>query len=136
MSEHWFEDGLRFGCTRCGQCCTGYGYVWVSLGRMRKIAEHLDLSLGAFTRRYVRQVGDRYSLVDRGGQDCVFWDRRSGCEIYPVRPAQCRTFPFWDEHLESPEAWDTLAQVCPGIGCGRKVEQNEILELLARPKDP
>jgi len=100
---------------------------------MRKIASHLGVSLGSFTRRYVRQVGKRYSLVDRSGSDCVFWDRTSGCEIYPVRPRQCRTFPFWEEHLQTQENWDVLAQVCPGIGCGRKYDKDEILARAEKP---
>ena len=23
MSDPWYNDGLRFTCTRCGHCCTG-----------------------------------------------------------------------------------------------------------------
>lgn len=98
---------------------------------MREIARHLGVSLGSFTRRYVRQVGSRYSLVDRNGEDCVFWDRNTGCEIYAARPTQCRTFPFWNEHLESPGAWEALAELCPGVGCGRTYDKDEIEQVLA-----
>jgi len=30
------------------------------------------------------------------------------CTVYPVRPAQCRTFPWWKENLSSKEAWRGL----------------------------
>ncbi len=40
MSEPWFEDGLRFRCTRCGNCCTGApGYVWVNDEELSAIAD-------------------------------------------------------------------------------------------------
>ena len=36
--------------------------------------------------------------------DCVFLKEdpergRKTCSIYPVRPLQCRTWPFWPENL-------------------------------------
>ena len=32
MSEPWYQDGLQFRCTRCGNCCTGApGYGGISL---------------------------------------------------------------------------------------------------------
>ena len=40
-SAPWYRDGLRFTCTRCGNCCTGApGYVWVDADAMK--AFHVD----------------------------------------------------------------------------------------------
>ena len=129
----WYADGLRFGCTRCGHCCTGEGHVWVGRGRIREIAEFLGLSLEAFSRRYLRLVEGRLSLVDKPDRpDCVFWEGDRGCSIYAVRPTQCRTFPFWREHLESPEAWRELGREVPGIGRGRRHDETEIRRRLER----
>ena len=122
----WYADGLRFECTQCGACCRGAGYVWVSEERIREIAEFLELSVEGFARRYLRRVDNRLGLVDNAQQDCVFWESGKGCKIYPVRPTQCRTFPFWPEHLESPEAWRALAAEVPGIGRGRRHGEGEI----------
>ena len=59
-------------------------------------------------------VACRLSLVDKPEHaDCVFWEGDAGCAIYPVRPTQCRTFPFWSEHLRSPEAWRERAGGSP-----------------------
>lgn len=116
----WYADGLRFECTRCGRCCTGEGYVWVSQARVREIAEFLGMPPEDFGRRYLRRVGGRLSLVEKQSSDCVFWERQRGCLIYPVRPTQCRTFPFWPESLESPEAWRRLEAEVPGIGRGSR----------------
>lgn len=122
----WYVDGLRFECTRCGRCCTGEGYVWLSERRIREIAEFLDATVAEFSHRYVRRVDNRLSLVEKEHADCVFWERDKGCAIYPVRPVQCRTFPFWTEHLESAEAWTNLAEEVPGIGRGRRHSLAEI----------
>ena len=130
----WYADGLRFECTRCGQCCRGEGYVWVSRERIREMAEFLGISAEGFTRRYVRLVEGRLSLVEKEEADCVFWEADRGCVVYPVRPVQCRTFPFWPEHLESPAAWRELAAEVPGIGRGRRHGLSEIRRRLRRGK--
>src|SRR5262249_1390597 len=40
MSEPWYQDGLRFECTRCGKCCSGFpGFVWVSEAELQAIAD-------------------------------------------------------------------------------------------------
>ena len=101
---------------------------------MREIARFLELSVEAFSRRFLRLVDGRLCLVDGEHDDCVFWRRDRGCAIYPVRPTQCRTFPFWPEHLESPEAWRELAGEVPGIGKGRRHGPSEIQRRLRRSR--
>ncbi|RUL81417.1 YkgJ family cysteine cluster protein [Tautonia sociabilis] len=132
-SAPWYRDGLRFSCTRCGNCCTGApGYVWVDVGEVERLAAHLGLSPDEFGRRFVRQVGRRYSLVERPNGDCVFWDRASGCTVYQARPTQCRTWPFWEENLETPQDWEQVRQTCPGSGSGRWYSVEEIEAAAAR----
>jgi hypothetical protein len=48
---------------------------------------------------------------------CPFLEA-SGCAIHPVKPTQCRIFPFWPELVESPLEWKRAAQFCPGIDQG------------------
>jgi Fe-S-cluster containining protein len=93
---------------------------------MRRLAEFVGLPFDEFTSRYVRRVGDRYSLVERPNGECVFWDAASGCTVYDARPAQCRTWPFWPGHLESPEAWRRTQAFCPGSRQGPLVTLDEI----------
>lgn len=128
-SKPWYREGLSFSCTRCGDCCTGApGYVWVEPTEIDALAKHFGLSVDNFGERYLRKVGRRYSLIEKPGGDCVFFDK--GCSVYPARPTQCRTFPFWRSNLKSERAWDELADECPGIGQGKlfPVEEIEILK--------
>ena len=116
----WYRDGLAFECTRCGACCTGApGYVWVDDEQIARLAEFLGMTVEQFGHKYVRRVGNRYSLVERPGGDCIFWSKEAGCTVYPARPIQCRTWPFWPENIETPEDWERTTRVCPGSGRGQ-----------------
>ena len=123
----WYRDGLAFSCTQCGACCTGApGYVWVIEGEIARIAEHRGESPADFARRVVRRVGDRLSLIERPGGDCIFWSKAEGCTVYEARPVQCRTWPFWDENLSSPDDWVRVGRGCPGVDKGRVFSVDEI----------
>src|SRR5436309_1343370 len=115
MAEAWYEDGLRFRCTRCGNCCTGApGFVWVNDEEIAAIAEYLGQPLTEVLARLTRAVESRRSLREKENLDCVFLDGERACTIYPVRPRQCRTWPFWESNVRSPEAWQHTCEVCPG----------------------
>ncbi len=125
----WYVAGLAFECVACGRCCAGpeEGYVWAGDEEIAAMAKCLRMSEKAFRKQYVRKVGKRQSLVEkRPGRDCVFLaDGR--CRIYPARPTQCRTWPFWESNLASPESWSAAARRCPGINRGTVVSPEEIL---------
>lgn len=131
--EPWFKDGLSFTCTRCGACCTGApGYVWVDADEVAALAAHRGESPDEFSMKFVRKVGRRYSLIERPGGDCIFWERGTGCTVYEARPVQCRTWPFWPENVESPEDWEHITQICPGSGRGRHYSAGEIIESIGK----
>jgi Fe-S-cluster containining protein len=114
--QPWYKDGLKFKCTGCGECCTGSpGYVWVTVEEIEKLAALLKISPEDFSKRYTRKAGESVSLIeDPNNYDCVFLkDKR--CTVYHARPKQCRTFPWWDENLESRESWKQTARRCEGI---------------------
>jgi Fe-S-cluster containining protein len=69
-------------------------------------------------------------LQERANGDCVFWHREKGCTIYPVRPPQCRSWPFWDSNVATPEDWDRTCQICPGAGQGEVIPVEEITRRL------
>lgn len=106
-------------CAACeGACCRGEsGYIWMKLPEIEAMAEYLGMELEAFAQSYLRKVGHRYSLTEKrlGGGDfaCIFFDEeKKRCSVYPVRPRQCRTFPFWEQFKGDEEE---VRRECPGI---------------------
>ena len=127
MTEPWYRDGLRFRCTRCGHCCTGApGDVWVNEEELAAIAELIGEPVAEVEAMYTRQARRGLSLREKVNGDCVFYDRGRGCTIYPVRPRQCRTWPFWESNVARPETWDRTCAICPGSGQGELIPAEEI----------
>ena len=129
----WYAAGLAFECLECGNCCAGpdEGFVWATEAEVAAIARHLGLSTDETRRRYVRKVGSRVSLRERpAGKDCVFLAPAAHgtrkCRIYPIRPTQCRTWPFWKSNLASPDNWGLAGLRCGGINRGRTYSREEI----------
>lgn len=116
----WYAAGLRFECTGCGSCCTGSpGYVWVNEAEIEALALAIGQNVESFDETYVRKVGLRKTLREFPNGDCVFFDsEKRSCSVYDVRPRQCRTWPFWDSNLRTPESWAQTCRVCPGAGTG------------------
>ena len=128
----FYERGIQFECTRCGKCCTGFpGFVYLSQPDMKSISDYLNMDKGVFAKKYVREVHvfheKRFSLIEKRNYDCIFWDKI--CTIYPVRPHQCRTYPFWKRHLVSLREWNKIEGFCPGINRGKVYSREEILSL-------
>lgn len=131
MSELWYKDGLRFRCTQCGNCCTGApGFVWVNDEEVAAIAAFLGEPIEHTRARLTRPQGARVSLRERDNGDCVFLTEQRGCAIYPVRPRQCRTWPFWESNLATPADWERTCQTCPGSGQGELIPVEEITRRL------
>lgn len=121
----WYSDGLAFECTRCGQCCAGpnEGYVWISSQEVQALADFLSLSVEKVYQLYLRNIEGQLSLLESpASKDCIFLDRDdqglSLCRVYPVRPRQCRNWPFWPANLRSSSTWCLAGTRCPGINRG------------------
>jgi len=132
MKNIWYAGGLHFECIGCGACCSGpsHGYIWVTRPEIQLIADFLKIEPEQLRQRYLRRVGLRTTIIEHPNtKDCVFLQMIEGqkrCTIYPVRPSQCRTWPFWPDNLASPDAWNKAAQRCPGINRGRLYSFEEI----------
>jgi Fe-S-cluster containining protein len=132
MSD-WYASGLRFECTRCGNCCTGAaGTVLVSDDEIEALATGAELSNAEFREVYTRSLRDgSVSLRERRDGSCVFYQRDRGCTVHPLRPRQCRTWPFWRGVAASEESWNDEAERCPGMNRGLRHEAHEIAALAA-----
>lgn len=134
----WYLGGLQFSCTQCGNCCSGDpGYVWATREEIAAIAAFLGRQDGWLDKTQLRRVGVRYSLTEKPDGDCIFLrrgpDGRTTCGIYEVRPLQCRTWPFWDELLRTPDDWHRVAaKKCPGMNTGKHYDFVAIEEIRLR----
>lgn len=79
----------------------------------------------------------RTTIIEhRVTRDCIFLQNVEGqkkCVIYPVRPNQCRTWPFWSDNLNNPNNWNMAGEKCHGINKG-KVYTCEEIERIKRNK--
>jgi len=125
----WYDKGLRFTCTQCGNCCTGPpGYVWFNEDEAKAMAGEFGLEVADFRKKYARRIFGKWTLNEvpneRGEFDCVFLNTdqqgKRTCMIYENRPTQCRTWPFWPENLKNGKAWQRAGQTCPGMTAGNE----------------
>ncbi len=136
----WYVAGLHFKCTRCGRCCSGpgEGYIWVTRPQIKLIAGFLKISVEHLRQNCLKRVGLRTTIIERpGSKDCIFLRKiqnQKKCVIYPVRPTQCRAWPFWPSNLNSQNAWNKAAQKCPGINQGKHYTSQEIEKIKRNKK--
>jgi len=127
----WWSKGIRFECQETGRCCVSrgtYGYVYLTLEDRQRLARHFGLSTLKFTRRHCIKTDGHFHLRDFKAE-CPYLEGKR-CGVYEARPAQCRTWPFWPEHM-SPKAWaKEVASYCPGVGKGPVYTEERIRSLL------
>lgn len=89
----------QYDCSRCpAYCCSIYGEVRVTRRDLRRLADHLELSLEQARSRHTKVLG-RVRVLRRKkdpvlGTSCSFLDpvtRR--CQVYEGRPEVCREYP-------------------------------------------
>lgn len=105
------NDSENFECQRCGNCCRECGYVHLSEKEIDACAAFLDLAINDFTDKYTRLTKHRsgLSLTEQNNGACIFLSQDGQCLIEPVKPLQCRQFPF---------AWKykDVEKICKGWG--------------------
>ncbi len=126
--EPWYQAGLRFSCSACGRCCENHGeyaYVYLMPVEVDRIAAHLGLERKEFLNRYTESQ-DGWTVLSTTSPACPFLGPDRRCTIYPVRPKQCATWPFWKENLER-EVWSgAVREICPGIDQGELHSAQEV----------
>jgi hypothetical protein len=138
-STPWYVVGLSFECLQCGACCAGpdEGYIWVTKPEIGFIAEYLHEPAEQLWGKYIKRMGRRATIIEKPvSRNCAFLTETNGgrgCGIYPVRPNQCRTWPFWEENLVTPDHWNQAATKCSGINRG-KLHTFEEIEKLRKQK--
>jgi uncharacterized protein len=124
MKPFFETHDLHFACTRCGRCCEMPGdyFVFLTEAEGELIRVHRGVSKAWFRRRYLRRLEEGQLVLASGRNDrCIFLDAQGRCSIYPVRPVQCRTYPFWPEIAGNERAWHREGRRCEGIDRGDAV---------------
>lgn len=111
-SEELHPDDI-FQCTRCGDCCKGYGGTFMSDADVKSIVAYLKIEPEEFLSTYCRFSGQRPFLAQKSDGYCIFWD--GDCRIHPVKPRMCRLWPFIESVLIDIKNWQIMAGMCPGI---------------------
>jgi Fe-S-cluster containining protein len=127
---------LRFECQPgCSKCCDVSGFVYLTEQDVTRAAAFLGLEQAEFESRYVFRTrhSRRLRKPRQRRKQCPFLDS-GGCSIHPVKPVQCRLFPFWPELVEDRGAWLQTATWCPGIGQGPLIQIGNAMELASEMK--
>lgn len=128
------EDGIRFTCQPgCTRCCEVSGYVYLTEDDLQNAAAHLGMTAPAFEAKYVYRTAHMRRLRKPRGAQCHFL-QNGGCSIHPVKPVQCRLFPFWPELIESRREWRSVGRWCPGVGQGPLIQITQALEVASEMK--
>ncbi|MDM8554247.1 YkgJ family cysteine cluster protein [Desulfococcaceae bacterium HSG7] len=109
------ETEIFFKCHECGDCCKGYGGVFVTPEDIHAISDYLQTNQDHFVADYCQMSGSKPVIAQGSNGYCIFWDSGLQCTIHPVKPGMCRTWPFINSVLTDVTNWRIMASSCPGI---------------------
>ena len=128
--SYFFDDGIHFQCTECGECCRGApGQVYVSGEEIQRLAAETGCTPEAFVASHCRPIPGGFSLLEKENGECIFLEN-DRCRVHHCKPMQCATFPFWTHNLRSEARWLQTCRHCEGIGQGRLYTREDILRIL------
>jgi Fe-S-cluster containining protein len=131
LRPYFFDAGIRFVCQQCGKCCTGDpGIIHVTVTDIQMISDYLNVSVPDIMTEFIRPYPKGLTIAETKNGNCRFY-QTNDCIIYPVRPIQCRTYPFWLRTLRSESSWRNACRECPGIGSGTFYTRDEILAMVS-----
>lgn len=88
--------------------------MYVNYRERQALADFLGVDLAKFNKTYTRLEESGHRNLRFVDGHCIFLDGAT-CTVHDAKPVQCRTWPFWDELLESPEAYRAhVLDFCPG----------------------
>jgi Fe-S-cluster containining protein len=125
------SDQPLFQCTRCGDCCKGYGGTYLKESDITAISAFIGIDTAEFRQRYCVLSGDRQVLAQQSNGYCIFYDQ--GCSIHSVKPRMCRQWPFIRSLLVDIANWRIMASVCPGMNT--QLNDRQLLAAIRREID-
>ncbi|MDH5654720.1 MAG: YkgJ family cysteine cluster protein [Spirochaetia bacterium] len=126
------KGAFRFECNGCGDCCRGGGNVHFSEDELHDLKEFLKLSEEQWLhlKDKLIQFKKNELFVHSSSKACIFIDRDNLCRIYPVRPLQCRSYPYWSSVFESNKELKYHQKKCPGFD--REAPEISTLQIVRR----
>ncbi|MFX1374825.1 MAG: YkgJ family cysteine cluster protein [Promethearchaeota archaeon] len=148
------ENGIKFSCQMCGDCCRGFneGEVYLYKDDILRLTKYLNIEgregLRNFAKKYVKVINDsffwkepeaqrgkKYRFKTLGfrftGEDehCHFL-KDNICSVHDYRPFQCRSFPFWQMMVSNKKNFDSYTKKCKGLQLlkGHYYSREEILD--------
>jgi uncharacterized protein len=109
------------------------GFVYLTEDDLRRTAAFLGMTAKQFEAEFVIRYSKLIRLRKPLDSQCHFLTK-DGCSIHPVKPTQCRLYPFWPELVENRAALKKEAKSCPGLGKGDLVQIGTALEIASEMK--
>ncbi len=129
-----YKNGIRFECQGSGKCCVSrdsYGFVYLSNKDLKRFSRYFKISIKTFKKKYCQITDGFIHLTEKDELkgNCIFLKDKM-CTVYKSRPSQCRTWPFWNDNMNT-KIWNKDISVnCPGVGKGKLISQKKIKKLL------
>ena len=103
---------------------------------IRRFAKHFNLSIEHFKKKYCQTTDGYVHLTEKKSLNgkCLFL-KNYKCTVYESRPSQCRTWPFWNENMNTKIWNEDISVNCPGIGKGKKISSRLIENYLKEDYD-
>jgi Fe-S-cluster containining protein len=124
---------MRFSCQQgCTKCCSRRGSVYLTESDLARAAAYLGMTTTEFEKAHLIRYRHvlRLRKLPRGNDNCRFLTA-AGCSIHPVKPTQCRTYPFWPGLIDSKASWRLESTFCPGIGKGELIQIQAAREIAS-----
>lgn len=101
----------KIDCTTCGNCCkilkTG-----INMDDIKRIAKYLRMTADDFIEKYVTKNPE--GLFEFKHVPCSFLQNNNTCQIYEVRPEECRGYPYLEKDVTTRcIQFFSNAEICP-----------------------
>jgi Fe-S-cluster containining protein len=91
-------DPDALNCKTCPSfCCKMAGYVEVSGTDIRRLADHLGLSVPQFTEKHLTKPRKGRARIKGDWDTCQFLGADHRCTVYVARPRDCRGYVCWTQ---------------------------------------
>ena len=129
MKKINYNEGIKFECQGSSNCCVSrdsYGFVYLSIKDIKKLANYTKLNIADFLKLYCDKTNGFKQLKEKNKNGNCLFLTNAKCSVYSARPTQCKTWPFWSENMNAKKWNKDISKFCPGVGKGKLISKSEI----------